>query len=149
MYANGRGMEVNFEKTFEYFVKAAELGDGEAMYFLAVMYSNGDGIEANAATADMWYQKALENGYEGQKTSDYSKEWIKDRAAGPICLFIAAVELITGFAVKGNENKQAKNKDKSYDAEKDKGEKRKVEKSAARSCSAFSFRLITCCRGCR
>ena len=65
MYANGRGMEVNFEKTFEYFVKAAELGDGEAMYFLAVMYSNGDGVEANAATADMWYQKALENGYEG------------------------------------------------------------------------------------
>jgi len=48
------------EKTFR---KAAERGDAEAQYNLALMHDRGIGVEKNAAEALKWYRKAAEQGY--------------------------------------------------------------------------------------
>jgi VWFA-related protein len=42
--------------------KAAELGDVEAQYNLAVMYDTGRGVPQDYAQAVVWYRKAAENG---------------------------------------------------------------------------------------
>ncbi|WP_392565987.1 tetratricopeptide repeat protein [Utexia brackfieldae] len=42
---------------------AAEKGDSEAQYHLALAYDSGQGVAVNHETAVYWYQKAAENGY--------------------------------------------------------------------------------------
>ncbi len=48
------------EKTFR---KAAERGDAEAQYNLALMHDRGIGVEENDTEAMKWYRKAAEQGY--------------------------------------------------------------------------------------
>src|ERR1700752_910776 len=58
---NGEGTEKNLEKAFYWYQKAAENGDIDAQYNLALLYKNGEGTEENLEKAFYWYQKAAEN----------------------------------------------------------------------------------------
>ncbi len=51
---------VNNEEAFR---KAAEQGDAEAQYHLAVMYGAGVGVETDYDEALKWYSQAAEQGY--------------------------------------------------------------------------------------
>jgi len=57
----GGGMQ-DSAKAFALFDKAAQLGDGTAMYHLAVAYETGKGVAANRDTAIEWYRKASARG---------------------------------------------------------------------------------------
>lgn len=49
----------------QWYLKAAELGDAEAMFQVGKAYYFGDGVEQNYNTAMEWYQKAADKGYPG------------------------------------------------------------------------------------
>jgi len=54
----GRGVPQNYEKTAEWYRKAADLGNADAMYSLAVMYSHGRGVQKDPDAAGKWRRKA-------------------------------------------------------------------------------------------
>lgn len=45
IYANGFGVEQNYQKAFEWFEQSANQGDIEALYNLGIMYQNGQGVK--------------------------------------------------------------------------------------------------------
>ena len=47
------------EIIFKRYEKAAEQGDADAQYNLALCYKNGTGVEKDAEKAVEWYQKAV------------------------------------------------------------------------------------------
>ena len=62
-YANGLGVDKNFEEAIKWFLAAANQGMAEAQYNMGNAYSKGEGVEVNKATAKAWLQKACANGY--------------------------------------------------------------------------------------
>lgn len=55
--------ERKFEEAFEVlFDAAAYKNDGEAQYYVGMMYRNGFGVEANLDKAMTWWAKARRNG---------------------------------------------------------------------------------------
>ena len=63
MYANGTGVEQDFEKALECFSPAAESGLSDAEYSLGVLYHIGLGTEQQLAEGAYWYTKASEQGH--------------------------------------------------------------------------------------
>ncbi|MBQ7502629.1 sel1 repeat family protein, partial [bacterium] len=62
-YTLGRTIENDDPaKAFEYCLKAAEKGYSGAYLHLGNMYAKGIGTEADAAEAEKWYEKAMDNG---------------------------------------------------------------------------------------
>ncbi|WP_067620778.1 caspase family protein, partial [Dissulfuribacter thermophilus] len=61
-YADGLGIEKDYEKAVYWFRKAAEKGEPLAMNNLGFMYENGLGVSQDYAKAFYWYQKAAEKG---------------------------------------------------------------------------------------
>lgn len=59
-YANG-----DYETAFAEFSKAAEEGDMNAQYNLAVMYEKGQGVDQSDLKAEHWYQSAADQGHPG------------------------------------------------------------------------------------
>ena len=51
---------------FEHFKIAAENNIAEAQYEVSRCYKNGLGVEANQKLSQMWYKRAIENGYKEQ-----------------------------------------------------------------------------------
>ena len=43
---------------------AAEAGDPESQYYVALMYENGYGVEQDMEEAMKWYERSAEQGYE-------------------------------------------------------------------------------------
>jgi TPR repeat protein len=62
-YETGRAVERNLEKAAYWFQRAAQGGDGEAMYALSVMLATGAGQVRNPALAESWLQKSAGTGY--------------------------------------------------------------------------------------
>ena len=60
----GNGVEQNYDAALDWFMKAAELGDSDAMYNLGVMYYSGEGVEMDESTANEWFKKAADAGNE-------------------------------------------------------------------------------------
>jgi TPR repeat protein len=56
-------------------LKAAELGEPKAQYFLGRMYLEGDGVPEDRANGATWLRKALEQGHplNGEKISIVSQ----------------------------------------------------------------------------
>ena len=50
--------EKNYQKAFENFTKAAELGNEEAQFHLAMMYHQGEGVEKNHERFFYWLNKS-------------------------------------------------------------------------------------------
>ncbi|MDM8548953.1 tetratricopeptide repeat protein [Desulfobacterales bacterium HSG2] len=51
------------EKTFKWYLKAAEQGDAKAQFILGKKYSDGDEVKADQQKAFKWYSKAAEQGH--------------------------------------------------------------------------------------
>ena len=66
-YSEGVGTDVNKEKAFELYQKAANLGNDVAQYNLALVYENGDGIVQDIDQAIYWYRKSAEQGYQSAR----------------------------------------------------------------------------------
>lgn len=62
MYAEGRGVEQNYQHASLWFRRAAEQGDAFGQYSLATMYSQGLGLPRDHAQAAKWYGKAAKQG---------------------------------------------------------------------------------------
>ena len=65
MYHHGQGVDVNYEKAFEWWEKAAKQGEAEAQYNLGSMYENGHGVDQDDSMAMRWYAKAAAQGFRG------------------------------------------------------------------------------------
>ena len=62
MYKEGQGVEQNYIKAVEWFLKAAEQDNSDAQFNLGLIYQEGGkGIERNDAKAAEWYRKAAEH----------------------------------------------------------------------------------------
>lgn len=59
MFLNGQGVPADPEKARGYFVKAMQLGSGEARFHLARLYENGRGVGKDLAVAKWYMQDAL------------------------------------------------------------------------------------------
>lgn len=81
-YENGWGTEENKEDAAKWYWRAAEQGRAEALewclkeaekgnpvvqFYLASMYYFGRGVEKNKATAQKWFEKSANQGYESAK----------------------------------------------------------------------------------
>ena len=53
----------DYSEAAKWFLKAAEQGDADAQYNLALMYENGEGVKKDYKEAVRWYTKAAEQGY--------------------------------------------------------------------------------------
>lgn len=74
-YENDNGVEKDEKRTFEWYQKAAETGDGSAMYELGTFYEEGKVVEKNEEKAFEWYRKAVEAWYyEAAKTTNNNFE---------------------------------------------------------------------------
>jgi TPR repeat protein/predicted phosphohydrolase len=63
MYSFGLGKPQSFETAFEYYLKAAELENLEAMCDLGYMYQVGQGCEKDLKKSFFWYKKSSDGGY--------------------------------------------------------------------------------------
>lgn len=68
-YAFGRGVARNDEEAFKLFRMAAEQGNAEAQYKLAVMLDKGMGTFENPKEALTWYKRAAEHGHAGAENN--------------------------------------------------------------------------------
>lgn len=63
IYYHGEGTEYDIDKSYASHLKAAELGNTNAMFELYVYYSQGFGCEPNTQTAFEWNKKAADLGH--------------------------------------------------------------------------------------
>lgn len=63
MYEIGMGVEADLEQAAAYFSEAAELGNEEAMYSIAVMYLTGTGKPLDPDAGREWLRRSAELGY--------------------------------------------------------------------------------------
>ncbi|MCI0400399.1 MAG: sel1 repeat family protein [Gammaproteobacteria bacterium] len=69
MYANGQGVEQNFEEAAKWYRKAAEHGIPQAQYRLANLYVDGKGVPQDFEMAYAWYSTAAHQGHSGAAES--------------------------------------------------------------------------------
>ena len=62
MYMEGKGVEKDAVKAFEWYQKAAKQGDVDAQFIVGVLYAEGEGVQKNYAKAMEWYLKAANQG---------------------------------------------------------------------------------------
>ena len=62
-YQVGRGVRVNPEKAFHYYMKSALQGNAQSMYTIGLCYENGMGVQEDLNQAVDWYYKANELGH--------------------------------------------------------------------------------------
>ncbi len=61
-YFDGNGLEQDYTKAFEWYLRAAEQGHGKAQYNVAYAYANGEGILRNIEEAVKWYSLSAAQG---------------------------------------------------------------------------------------
>lgn len=61
-YQEGIGVEVNYEKSLEWYFKSANNGKTSAMVNLGYLYGNGIGVEKDLTKAFEWNLKAAKSG---------------------------------------------------------------------------------------
>src|SRR5207248_2060337 len=64
---HGIGTDIDKQKAFELYQKAANLGNSEAQHHLADMYENGEGVEKDKDQAIYWCKKSAEQGFKKAK----------------------------------------------------------------------------------
>jgi TPR repeat protein len=62
LYANGHGVAQDYAKAREWYEKASNKGDANAMTDLGALYANGHGVAQDYAKAREWYEKAADKG---------------------------------------------------------------------------------------
>src|SRR2546430_16350108 len=61
-YANGKGIEKDEVKAFEWYKKSAKQEDSNAQYQLGQCYKDGIGVEKDEVKAFKWYKKSAKQG---------------------------------------------------------------------------------------
>ena len=51
MYEHGEGVEQSYEKAFEYYEQAADLGHRMAQFYLGLLYATGQGVTKDESKA--------------------------------------------------------------------------------------------------
>mgnify|MGYP003517569551 FL=1 len=64
MYAEGKGVEQDYSKAAEWYLKAAEQGYVKAQFNLGNMYYTGRGVKRDYQEARKWWKNAAEQGNE-------------------------------------------------------------------------------------
>ena len=68
-YQDGDGVDVDYEQAYNYYKKAADLGNGDAYAGLGWLYEKGNFVECDYKQAYLYYQNAIDlesgNGYAG------------------------------------------------------------------------------------
>jgi len=67
-YANGQGVAQSDSQAVQWFRKAADKDNADAMFNLGMMYENGKGVAQSDTQAIEWYGKAARAGHEKAKT---------------------------------------------------------------------------------
>ena len=62
MYFQGQGTAKDYNKAFQWYLKAAEQGDANAQMNLGLMYKQGVPVDFNEDEAFKWFSKAAEQG---------------------------------------------------------------------------------------
>ena len=62
-YASGDDIEKNHQKAFEWMLKAANVGDPGAQYYIGQSYLEGRGVEKNLEKAYDWFRKSADSGH--------------------------------------------------------------------------------------
>lgn len=141
----GEGSEIDYEKAFSFYTKAAEMGYVQSMFNLAVFYEAGWHVEKSEADAVRWLRKAAEQGhtYSEEKLGNY----LYYGAAGVPSDKDAAVRYWLSAAQKGNKRAQYEygqmllNKEGATDDERTEGEAW-LRKAALRNHGGAFFRLF-------
>ena len=85
--------EGGFTIAFEWFAKAAELGDVEAHYFLSNMYHNGEGVEKNWKKENYHLEEAAIGGHHLARFNLGCEEWKKGNTDRALKHFMIAAAL--------------------------------------------------------
>lgn len=75
------GLEKNAATANSWYLKAAELGSGTAMFNVGVSYVKGRGVEKNLVTAAEWFERASKAGFPAAKLEEVKKLIAMERAA--------------------------------------------------------------------
>lgn len=62
-YYTGDGVAIDRTKAFQYYMKAAELGNNEGVAEVGLCYLNGEGVEQNNKQAFVWLSKSKDGRY--------------------------------------------------------------------------------------
>jgi TPR repeat protein len=62
-YLGTQFKNINYKLAFQYYMKAANLGCGEAQYKVGECYRLGCGVKQNKAISTVWYKRAKQSGY--------------------------------------------------------------------------------------
>lgn len=89
MYAEGRGVPRDPNKSFLWFLAAANTGDASAQNNLGGNYYNGYGVQQNTAKAVEWFQKSANQGYAPAKANLRSLK-VNDSNVGIVSTKVAA-----------------------------------------------------------
>ena len=74
-YSRGSGVKKNELEAWNWYHKAADLGNGKAMSSIALYYYGGLGpVKQDYREALKWYKKAVEHGNEASKRNVYYLE---------------------------------------------------------------------------
>lgn len=65
MYANGEGVDQNFDEAIRWYRLSAEQGNAAAQNKLGAMYDDGMGVAQNFEEAAKWYRRSAEQGNVG------------------------------------------------------------------------------------
>ena len=79
----------SFEEHFKWLVLAANGGDRDAQFDLAVYHRNGNGIPVDAAEADKWFKRAAASGHtEAQRVLEEKGGWSPDSTVATTAVLI-------------------------------------------------------------
>lgn len=62
-YSGGNGVQQDRRQAFEWYLKAAELGDADAQNYVGVLYDTGRGVPEDDRLAVDWYRKSAQQGH--------------------------------------------------------------------------------------
>ena len=105
----------NYEKAFQWYMKAAEQGNMVAQFYVGTMFRAGKGVEKNLEEALKWFRRATEQGHLGaaemearvkaetEAEAKAERTKIKEQNPGELCYYLAT-EYLELAELSGNVN---------------------------------------------
>ena len=81
-YRDGRGVDIDFKKAFNHYLRSAEFGCPEGQNNVGVFLINGNGVKTNHEYAREWFRKAAEQNI-AEAQLNYA-EMLENGEGGPI-----------------------------------------------------------------
>ena len=100
MYYYGLGVETDYVKAMEWYLRAAENGNVDAQFSIGLMYDEGQGVAQDYAEAMKWYLKAAEN---GNASAQNNIGYLYENGLGVAQDYVKAMEWYLKAAENGND----------------------------------------------